>query len=216
LKLAEFLGDAPSDCSEFSFNGCNSDFRINYLENKSGWSTPYWNDYPAYPVSYIDTGVNVEPASFVVKGIFGGRTVTFNCPTDDAVIYYTTENRSVLKTTDPCVQPGETVTFNAYYGTVYARAYYNGKWSNPSRLILKIPTVNTPTITNLGGNKYKIKTTTPGTIVYYTLDGTTPSATNYAGKFWTSHDVKIPAGKTVKAIAVRTCFSDSQVTTATT
>lgn len=155
--------------------------------------------------------VSIAPPSFVVKGIFGGRTVTFNCSNSDALIYYTTENRSGLKTTDPCVKPGETVTFNAYYGTIYARAYVNGRWSNTSRLILKIPTVNTPNITQTAYNKVKIKTTTPSSIVYYTVDGTTPSATNYAGKFWCSHEVTVPVYSVVRAVAVRNCFSDSDV-----
>jgi hypothetical protein len=168
-------------------------------------------------IVYLEENTNpnyVSPVSFKVAGIFGGRNVTFNCATPGAKIYYTTESRSTLKLTDPCVTPGTTVTFNAYYGTVYARAYYNGKWSNVSRLILKIPTVNTPTITR-NGTKVKIKTTTPSAIVYYTTDGTTPSATNYTGKFWCSHDVVIPSGKTVKAIAVRNCFSNSAITTKT-
>ena len=33
---------------------------------------------------------------------------------------------------------GGSVTFTDYYGTVYARTYYNGKWSNVSKLVLKI------------------------------------------------------------------------------
>ena len=169
-----------------------------------------WAKVNGYTVVY---GNVPSPPSFAVKGIFGGRNVTFNCVTKEATIYYTTANRSNLNLNDPHVKPGETVTFNAYYGTVYARAYYNGQWSNPARLILRIPKVNDPTITKLSNGKVKIKTTTPSCIVYYTTDGSVPSASNYAGKFWTSHDVKIPAGKTVKAIAVRSCFSDSNVTT---
>ncbi len=157
--------------------------------------------------------IDVAPPKFTVKGIFGGRNVTFNSDDPDTKVYYTTESRSTLTTDDLCINPGTTVTFNAYYGTLYARAYKYGQWSNPARLILRIPKVNDPTITKLSNGKVKIKTTTPSCIVYYTTDGSVPSASNYAGKFWTSHDVKIPAGKTVKAIAVRSCFSDSKVTT---
>ncbi len=217
LKLAQFEGNAPLTFGSSVFGNCNKEFEINYLNGKTGFTTPEWNGYPCYPVNSFEEkpvpSVKVAPPSFVVKGIFGGRNVTFNCATKEATIYYTTANRSNLNLNDPHVKPGETVTFNAYYGTVYARAYYNGQWSNPARLILRIPKVNDPTITKLSNGKVKIKTTTPSCIVYYTTDGSVPSASNYAGKFWTSHDVKIPAGKTVKAIAVRSCFSDSNVTT---
>jgi hypothetical protein len=213
LSLAKFLGDAPENFGKEVFRNCASSFKINYIEGKSGWTTPTWNGYKAYPISEASITEVPNPPSFKVKGIFGGRQVMFNCETGDATIYYTTESRSALKLTDPCVSPGETVTFNAYYGTIYARAYLNGKWSNVSRLVLKIPTVNTPTITKLSGNKVKIKTTTPSSIVYYTTDGSTPSATNFAGRFWCSHDVIVPSGRTIKAVAVRTCFSDSSITT---
>lgn len=201
---------------------CNSNFP-DHARDSEYTTTAFNTEYPMSDTDYTessgDTPVTTEkpnPPSFAVKGVFGGRNVTFNCTTPGTTIYYTTENRSELKLTDPHVAPGDTVLFTAYYGTVYARAYCDGQWSNPARLILKIPKVNTPTITKLSNGKYKISTTTPGTIVYYTIDGTTPSADNYKGKFWTSHDVTIPAGKTVKAIAVRTCFSDSDIATAKT
>lgn len=159
--------------------------------------------------AYAATDSNYA-VSFKVKGIFGGREVTFNCSNPDAEIYYTSENRSTLYRSDPHVSAGDTVTFDTYYyGTIYARTYYNGKWSNPSRLILKIPKVNTPTITKVSGNKYKISTTTPGCIIYYTLDDTYPSAENYAGKFWTSRDVTLRSGTYVTVVAVRNCFADS-------
>lgn len=198
----------PSSVTNIDIDAFNFSNPIIYCYEKS-----YAKEYAiAQNISYkITDNSPVTPPSFTVKGIFGGRQVTFNCDTSDAVIYYTTENRSALKLSDPHVNPGEAVTFNAYYGTIYARAYSKGKWSNVARLILKIPTVNTPTITKTGVNKVKIKTTTPSSIVYYTIDGTTPSATNYKGKFWCSHDVTIPSGKNVKAVAVRTCFSDSGV-----
>ncbi|MCC8098347.1 MAG: leucine-rich repeat protein, partial [Eubacterium sp.] len=154
--------------------------------------------------------VNVSPAAFKVVGTFGGRNVTFTSDTSGAKIYYSSTTSS-LTTDDKCVSNGETVLFEDFYGTIYARAYYNGKWSNVSRLILKIPTINDPTITYSGG-KATIRTTTPNCYIYYTTDGTTPSITN--GKKLCSNSygqVTVSSGTTIKAIAVRSCFTNSTV-----
>lgn len=164
--------------------------------------------------SYIKTVITdtPNPPSFSVKGVMGGRKVTFESDQSDATIYYS-RTTSKLKTTDSHVDAGGSVTFTNGYGTLYAKVYYNDRWSVPAKLVLKIPTVNAPTITKSSNGKTKIKTTTPNAIVYYTLDGTRPSESNYAGKFWCSRDIKIPNGKTVKAIARRSCFTDSSVVT---
>ncbi|MCD7777541.1 MAG: leucine-rich repeat protein [Clostridiales bacterium] len=154
--------------------------------------------------------INVSPAAFKVVGTFGGRNVTFTSDTSGAKIYYSSTTSS-LTTSDKCVSNGETVLFEDFYGTIYARAYYNGKWSNVSRLILKIPTINDPTITYSGG-KATIRTTTPSCYIYYTTDGTTPSITN--GKKLCSNSygqVTVSRGTTIKAIAVRSCFTNSEI-----
>jgi len=148
--------------------------------------------------------------SFAVKGVFGGRNVTFNSETKGAKIYYSSST-STLTTKDKCVNAGETVLFENFYGTIYARTYYNGEWGNVCRLILKIPVVNTPSISVDSKGYATIRTTTPGTRIYYTVDGTTPSMGN--GKMAASPYVRVYVGKgnTVKAIAVRSCFTHSKV-----
>lgn len=152
----------------------------------------------------------VAVPKFAVKGIVGGREVTFNCNTKDAVIYYSTTSTQ-LTTADKSIASGSKITFNNFYGTVYARAYYNGQWSNVARLVLKIPVVNTPTITQ-SGDKVTIKTTTPDCIIYYTTDGSTPSPT-HGTKIAASASTFSTTGGTIKAIAVRSCFTNSAVTT---
>ncbi|MCC8097069.1 MAG: chitobiase/beta-hexosaminidase C-terminal domain-containing protein [Eubacterium sp.] len=158
--------------------------------------------------------VAVQPAAFNVVGAFGGRNVTFTSTTSGAKIYYSSTTSS-LTTSDKCVSNGETVLFEDFYGTIYARAYYNGKWSNVSRLILKIPTINDPTITYSGG-KATIRTTTPNCYIYYTTDGTTPSITNGTKLCSNSYgQITVSSGTTIKAIAVRSCFTNSNVVTYT-
>ena len=150
--------------------------------------------------------------SFAVKGVFGGRNVTFGSQTKGAKVYYL-PTTSTLTTKDKCVNAGDTVLFEDFYGTIYARTYYNGEWGNPCRLILKIPVVNTPTVTVDNKGYATIRTTTPSSRIYYTTDGTTPSMTN--GRMVSSPYVRVYVGKgkTVKAIAVRSCFTHSKVGT---
>lgn len=149
--------------------------------------------------------VPVKPVAFDVKGIVGGRNVTMTSATEGASIYYSTTTGS-LTTADKELKNGESVDFEKFYGTVYARAYKDGKWSNVSRVILKIPTVNAPVISYNGSN-VTIKTTTPNAAIYYTTDGSQPTlqSQRYKGTF------QVAMGASVKAIAVRSCFTNSEV-----
>ncbi|MCD8158993.1 MAG: chitobiase/beta-hexosaminidase C-terminal domain-containing protein [Clostridiales bacterium] len=158
----------------------------------------------------VSVYVPVSPAAFKVEGTFGGRNVTFSSETAGAKIYYSSTT-SNLNTSDTCVENGETVLFENFYGTIYARAYYDGKWSNVSRLILKIPIINTPTIT-FSGSTATIKTTTPNCYIYYTTDGSEPSVSN--GTKLSSNScgqVSVLKGTYVRAIAVRSCFTNSEI-----
>lgn len=158
------------------------------------------------------TAAKERNVSFEVKGVLGGRNVTFNSPIQGAQIYYSSTT-STLTTSDKCVNAGDTVLFENFYGTIYARTYYNGEWGNVCRLILKIPVVNTPTISVDSNGYATIRTTTPSSYIYYTTDGSTPSITN--GKKVLSPYVRVYVGKdkTVRAIAVRSCFTNSEVAT---
>lgn len=167
----------------------------------------------------------IAPPSFEVKGVYGGRKVTFNTTTDGGVIYYA-KNTSALRLTDKHVKAGGTVTFSDFYGTIFARTYKNNTWSNPAKLILKIPVCDTPSVkrntktTKVNGKTVTTKTdyvtistSTPGCTLIYTTDGTTPSLSNGKKIQASSGQVKLAQNKTIKVIAVRSCFTNSKVKT---
>ncbi len=90
-------------------------------------------------------------------------------------------------------------------------------YTSPGTFVTSSQQTATPTITcKKSGNKYKITITcsTPGTVIYYTTDGTTPyeasgKSYRYTGTF------TVKAGGVFSAIAVADGYSDSAVATVT-
>lgn len=151
----------------------------------------------------------LQVPSFAVKGVFGGREVTFNGPAG-AKVYYSTS--SSMSTGDKCVKAGEKVLFEDFYGTIYARTYLNGKWSNTARLILKIPVVKDPVLDYKGNGKYVLTCATPDCYFVYTTDGTDPSLTN--GKRVKGPRVLVDVKtkeEPIKVMAIRSCFTNSEI-----
>ena len=109
------------------------------------------------------------------------------------------------------MENGGTQLFEDFYGTVYARVYADGKWGNVSRLILKIPVVNAPVFTK-NNDILTIKSSTPDSYIIYTTDGSVPSLTNGRRVKGTA-SVKVRKGMKVRAIAVRSCFTNSKEVT---
>ena len=63
LSEVLFKGNAPSVGKDF-FTGCYGGFVIMYAQGVSGWSTPEWNGYKAYPEhEHDEAGLNIRPAS---------------------------------------------------------------------------------------------------------------------------------------------------------
>ena len=78
-------------------------------------------------------------------------------------------------------------------------------------------TVDTPTISPSGGSftaaqSVTVATTTAGATVYYTTDGTTPSASNYTGRGSTTVTFTLNSSAVVKAIAIYNGTSSATAT----
>lgn len=94
--------------------------------------------------------------------------------------------------------------FNCYESAAYSNISvykYYGAWTGST-------TCADPTITQ-EGSTVTITTTTPGATIYYTTDGTNPDPTNNEQKY--THAFSIASAVTVKAIAVRSHYTNSGV-----
>lgn len=131
------------------------------------------------------------------------KKVAMSCATADATIKYT------LDGTDPTEESTdyiEEIEVEAP-ATIKARGFKNNVLdSDIAQLILDAPVVDTPVITQ-DGNNITITCTTEETSIYYTIDGSNPTTASnlYSGTF------AIIASCTVKAIAVRENWTDSEV-----
>ncbi|MBQ5310442.1 MAG: cellulase family glycosylhydrolase, partial [Oscillospiraceae bacterium] len=151
-----------------------------------------------------------------ITGVFGGRKIRFISETEDAVIYFS-DSTSALSVNDRHAENGEEILFERFYGTVYARAYKDGVWSDPSRYILKIPEAKTPEI-DVSDNTAVI-TTSPGNYIVYTTDGTDPVINTCAdireavanGNLVTRNTASVTVSSTtvIKAVAIRNTFTTS-------
>ena len=74
------------------------------------------------------------------------------------------------------------------------------------------PAVTAPTITLEAGNRIVMETVFPGASIYYTTDGSVPTASStlYTGPFVLPPDVTL-----IRAIAIRSGYTNSQITTFT-
>jgi len=72
LSSVTFLGNAPTSFGSDVFTSTAPDFTIYYDATKTGWSTPTWNGYPAYPIE----GTTTIPGDVDGDGEFGYYDVT--------------------------------------------------------------------------------------------------------------------------------------------
>ncbi len=131
--------------------------------------------------------------------------VSITCGTEGATIYYTTNGTTPTENNTRYTGP-ITVSQNC---TVKAIAVKDGYMaSEVASFAVNWFKVATPTF-NYDNLQLTISTTTNGATIYYTTDGSTPttSSTKYSGPLSLSEDC------TVKAIAVKADFNNSEVAT---
>ena len=163
--------------------------------------------------------VVVETPVFSIAGgeVEEGTKVTISCATEGATVYYTTDGTE--PTTASAVYSGE-ITVNSAM-TIKAMAAKSGNYTNSavasaSYTIKAREVVATPAF-SIGGGEVEegtmvtISCATEGAVIYYTTDGTTPTASSavYNGA------ITVNSAMTIKAMAAKSgYYTNSAVATA--
>ena len=172
-------------------------YNISYTYNTGGSQT----ETCATPTFSPDAGA-------VTKG----TQVTISTTTEGATIYYTTDGTTPSATNGT---QGTSVTINealTLKAIAVKEGFDNSGVATAAYTIAKVakPTFSPEAGTVDAGTEVTISTTTEGATIYYTTDGSTPSATN--GTQGTS--VTINETTIINAIAVKSDMADSNVATA--
>ncbi len=170
------------------------------------------------PVQISDAGFAwrvATPALSYASGTYNySLSVTVTCATAGATIRYTSDGIDPTETS-PIVTSGATVAI-AQNATLKARAWKPGSGTSNLAEATYTFVPYAPYFSPGGGNYTTAKTvtiasSTAGAELRYTLDGSTPSASSL---LYTA-PLQISTGTTLKAIARKTGWSDSTVTSAT-
>ena len=167
--------------------------------------------------SKVNTGTTATPTFSPAVGTYAtAQTVTISDSTVASSIYYTTDGsvpspaNGNLYLGPITVSATETINAIGIAGVGYAN----------SPVVAGVFTILTPAATpkfSLAAGTYgsiqtvSITDTTTGVAIYYTTDGSTPSATN--GTLYAA-PITVPVTETIKAIAIASGYNNSAVATA--
>jgi hypothetical protein len=166
----------------------------------------------AVPVKAAQPSAN-PPAGAVTSG----TKVTLTTTTSGADIHYTTNGTTPTTSSAKYGSPiaiNKAITIKAIAvkagmtNSDILTAAYTVK-TTPSMAKAATPTANPPAGAVTSGTKVTLTTTTSGADIHYTTNGNTPTAnsTKYTGQ------ITISSAVTIKAIAVKTGFTDSDILT---
>ena len=155
-----------------------------------------------------------NPSFTVSEGTYNeAQSVEINCPTDGATIYYTIDGND--PTTESAVY-SSAIAVNATT-TIKAFAVKDGMTNSGIASATYTLKCATPEITVPAGvfldTKEVTMTSSDGASIYYTIDGSEPTSSSTA--YDPSNKPSISATTTLKAIATKSGWSDSEVATET-
>ena len=133
--------------------------------------------------------------------------VTISSETAGATIYYTTDGHVPTTASTHGATP---VTFTiSSYTSVNAMADKDGLCNSGERVTKNIEKLPAPTVTVGSDGRVEMACAVSGVMIHYTTDGTDPTATT--GTDYNS-PIALPGGTTVKAIAIKDDYINSDVT----
>jgi biotin transporter BioY len=175
-----------------------------------------WIDSTVSSAAYTITGTVATPTFSVAGGTYTtAQTVAISSTTAGSSIRYTTDGSTPSSTVGTLYSGPIPVSSSM---TVKAIGYMSG-WTNSavSSVAYTITgTVATPTFSVAGGTyttaqTVAISSTTPGSSIRYTIDGSTPSST--VGTLYTS-PIPVSSSMTVKAVGYNSGWTNSTVSSA--
>ena len=143
--------------------------------------------------------------------VLSGTEVTIACATDGATIYYTTDGSTPDETSTEYTAP-IAITAQVTIKAIGIKEDYDNSAVATAQYKIGQPTAATPTFTPAAGQvtsgtTVALATTTPGAVIHYTTNGTTPTASSPTY----SDPIAITAATTIKAIAVADGYKNSAV-----
>lgn len=146
------------------------------------------------------------------------QTVTIGDTTPGAILYCTTDGSTPVQSSSPCAQPftvsqSETVNVMAIAPGYTASAMATASFTiNPQATPAATPIITPSSGTFTSIEQVVIRDTTPGAAIYYTTDGSAPTAssTRYSGAITLAQAGNV----TVNAIAIVPGYTNSAVATA--
>lgn len=169
----------------------------------------------SYRLTYTEIAEDVVATpmfSPIAGAVTVGTSITISCPTDGATIHYTTDG------TEPT--SASTIYSNAIVvneaQTIKAIAIKDGMTNSNVATAEYTIKANAPTFSLAEGEydvtkSVELSCTTDGATIYYTINGTTPTA----GSIEYTGPISISSTTTVKAVAIKSGLSNSDVVSAT-
>lgn len=157
----------------------------------------------------------VKPTFIPPAGKYTGtQVVALRSPVTGATIYYTIDGshptRKSIKYTGQPIPVNSTQTIRAMYADGARNSTEATGKFDIQPPVVSAPVFSLPTGPYVGTQNVTLSSPTPGATIYYTTDGTAPSAssTQYTGP------IAVNTSMTVTAIAVETGYQNSQTSSA--
>ena len=204
-----------------AFNLYGYSFALNSAKTVKSLTLPKNRDVVVLAVDLVPSGAAPTPAAAPTfspaPGTYGSaQSVTLSDTTSGAAIYYTT-NGTTPTTSSARYSPGTPIPVSStttIEAIAAASGYSNSAVTAGTYTITAAAPAATPTFTPAPGSytsaqSVTLSDSTPGAVIYYTTNGTTP--TTSSPRFSPSTPIPVSTTTTIEAIAVASGYGNSAV-----